>query len=127
MRWIPTWLVVGPLLFLAAWQITLAGTWFGMPTSAVNWSFPLATGVIHGEWMGCGENDPVCDLPVSGFDGSTPWWHLGYLLAVAVLAVVVAILRHRRDRTLWMALAASGAVVIIFATVQAVVYQRHML
>jgi hypothetical protein len=125
-RWIPTWLVVPPLLFLAASQFTLAGGWFGSQTSAGSWTFPLATGVVHGDWIGCTENDPVCDLPVSGFDQSTPWWHLGYLVAVAVLAVVVAVLRHRRDRTLWFALATSGAVVIVLAVVQAVVYDRYV-
>jgi hypothetical protein len=114
------------LLFLAAWQMTLAGTWFGDRTSAGSWWFPLATGVVHGYWIGCSENDPVCVLPVSGFDRSTPWWHLGYLAAVAVLAVVVAVLRHRRDRTMWSALAISGAAVIGLATVQAVVFERYV-
>ncbi len=124
-RWIPTWLVAAPLLFLAASQFTLAGGWFGAQTGVANWWFPLATGVVHGDWIGCGENDPVCDLPVRGFDHSTPWWHLGYLVAVAILAVVVAVLRHRRDRTLWLALAISGTMVIVLAAVQAVVFERY--
>jgi hypothetical protein len=106
--------------------VTFAGTFFGMGTGIVNWSFPLATGVVHGEWIGCSENDPVCVLPVSGFDRSTPWWHLVYLVAVAVLAVVVAVLRHRRDRTMWLALAISGAAVIGLVTVQAVVFERYV-
>jgi hypothetical protein len=124
-RWIPTWLVALPLLFGAAFQFTMTGTWFGAETNASNWWFPLATGVVNDDWVGCSDTDPSCLLPVAGFDQTTPWWHLGYLVAVAVFGVVVAVLKHRRDRVLWTAFAITGALVVLLAGIQAAVFERY--
>lgn len=120
-RWVPSWLVVVPLAFLAMIQTVFFGMWFGEPTGAQTWWWPMATGVVHGEWIGCGELDSRCDLTVTGFDRVTPWWHLAYLAGVAVLFVVVAVLRHRRDRTMWFTVAAALAVALILGLTQVVV------
>jgi hypothetical protein len=123
-RWVPTWLVMVPLAFGAMLQLTLAGLWSGAPTSIVDWLNPLSRGWVHDVWVGCGSADAMCDLTVSGFDRTTPWWHAAYLLALAVFLVVVAVLRHRRDRTTWTAFALSGAAVVGLAVVQFVVFDR---
>jgi hypothetical protein len=125
-RWIPTWVVLAPLLFLAAFQALIFGVWLGAATGNGSWWFPLGTGVVNGEWIGCGEFDVRCDLPVSGFDQATPWWHLAYLVAITVMFVVVAVLRHRRDRLTWTAFAASLTLVVALAIIQAVVSEKYV-
>jgi len=125
-RWIPTWVVLAPLLFLTAFQALMFGLWLGVPSGNGTWWFPLGTGVVNGEWIGCGEFDALCDLPVSGFDRVTPWWHLAYLVAIAVMFVVVAVLRHRRDRSTWTMFAASLTLVVALAVVQAVVSEKYV-
>ena len=125
-RWIPTWLVIVPLAFLAMIQGVFLGAWFGVPTGAVTWWWPMATGVVHGEWIGCGEFDTVCDVPVTGFDRVTPWWHLVYLAAVAVFFVVVAVLRHRRDRSAWLTSMVALAIVLGSGIGQMVVWSEFV-
>lgn len=125
-RWIPSWLVIVPLVFLAMIQAVFLGIWFGAPTGAGTWWWPMTTGVVHGDWIGCGELDSVCDLPVSGFDRVTPWWHLAYLAVLAVFFVVVAVLRHRRDRTIWLTFAATLAAVLTLGIVQVVVAAEYV-
>jgi hypothetical protein len=61
---------------------------------------------------------------VSGFDRTTPWWHLAYLIALAVFFVAVAVLRHRRDRPAWLAFGLSGVALASLAAAQSVVYER---
>lgn len=117
-RWVPTWLVILPLAVLLLVQGVFLGLWFAVPSGNATWWFPLGTGVVHGEWIGCGETDRVCDLPVSGFDQTTPWWHLAYLISVAVTFVVIAVLRHRRDRSTWFWFVVSLASVVTLAIVQ---------
>ncbi|MCU0260255.1 MAG: hypothetical protein MUE78_04475 [Ilumatobacteraceae bacterium] len=123
-RWIPTWLVMVPLAFAAMSQLTFAGMWAGAPTSAVDWLNPISRGFVHDTWVGCGETDALCDLVVSGFDRTTPWWHLAYLIALAVFFVAVAVLRHRRDRPAWLAFGLSGVALASLAAAQSVVYER---
>ncbi len=105
-RWVPTWLVIVPTPFFLMVQLLFFGLYVGTTTSAINWlggGGLLAHGIVNGPWVGCGEFDDVCDLPVSGFDHSTPWWHLGYLVALTLLFVAIAVLKHRRDRRTWLA------------------------
>lgn len=125
-RWVPSWLVLLPLAFLALVQGVALGVFFGEATGSLRtWLWPLSTGVVHGEWDGCGTDDAFCDLPVSGFDQTTPWWHLGYLASLAVVFVAVAVLRHRRDRAAWIALGVSIVAVVAFAIGQAVVLEPY--
>lgn len=67
-RWIPSWLVIVPTPFLLLVQVAFFGLFVGTATSAANWlgvgGF-LAHGVVNDEWVGCGEFDARCDLPVS--------------------------------------------------------------
>ena len=125
-RWIPTWVVLAPLVFFAVFQALAFGLWLGVPSGTGSWWFPLGTGVVNGEWIGCGEFDVGCDLPVSGFDQVTPWWHLAYLVAITMMFVVVAVLRHRRDRLIWAAFAASFTLVVALAILQAVVSEKYV-
>lgn len=125
-RWLPTWLVLAPLLFLAVVQGLVFGLWLGTATGGGSWWFPLGTGVVNGDWIGCGEFDDVCDLPVSGFDQGTPWWHLAYLAAITVMCLVAAVLRHRRDRSTWAAFGGSVALVAALAIVQTVVSDTYV-
>ena len=120
-RWVPSWLVLVPLTFLVLQQGVFLGVWFAVPTGTGTWLFPLASGVVHGEWIGCVEGDFRCDLPVSGFDRVTPWWHVAYLIAISVAFAIAAVMRHRRDQKIWMAFALSLAVAVILAMVQIVV------
>jgi hypothetical protein len=122
-RWLPSPLVVLALVVPAAAQFTLAGVWNGAPVSVVNWLLPLANGMVAGEWVGCGTDDVRCDLQLQGFDRVTPWWHLGYLVALVVVFVAVAVLRDRRDRTVWLTLAGAVAAAVAFGVVQGAVYQ----
>ena len=126
-RWVPTWLVLVPLAFLTIVQGLFFGLWSGVPTSGVSWLWPLSTGTVHGEWLGCGTTDAFCDLPLAGFDRTTPWWHLGYLVALVGLMVSVAVIRDRRDRRAWVALALALAATVVFGVVQVAVYERYQL
>ncbi|HUF98476.1 MAG TPA: hypothetical protein VMM60_10135, partial [Ilumatobacter sp.] len=83
-RWVPTWLVLLPLGFLLMVQGLFAGFYHGLTTDGVRWLYPLNTGVVNGEWSGCTPDGFECSLAVSGFDTTTPWWHLGYLSALVV-------------------------------------------
>ena len=123
-RLLPAWLVVVALIFPAMVQFLFLGLWNGTVTSAGNWWFPLSSGWVTGEWIGCTNESPMCDLPLQGFDRTTPWWHLAYLVALAVFLLTLATFRHRRDRmTVIAGLVAAGAV-IGFAAVQAAVYTQ---
>ena len=117
-RWIPTWLVLVPLTFLTFVQVLFAGIFHGIAASGQRWIYPLNTGVVNGEWIGCGLEDATCDLPVSGFDATTPWWHLGYLASLVVWFTVIAVLRHRRDRVAWLWFGASSVVLVAFVVAQ---------
>jgi hypothetical protein len=117
-RWVPTWLVIAPLVFLMFVQGLFFGVFLGVPTGGGSWLWPLVTGTVHGEWVGCGELDPICDLPISGFDRVTPWWHLAYLAALCVWLTTVAVIRHRRDRRAWLAFGCSLAAVVALAVTQ---------
>ncbi len=125
-RWVPTWLVAVPLFFL----LFIQGLWFGIfngeSTSWFTWLWPLSTGVVQDGWIGgCGEGE-ACQMLLTGFDRTTPWWHLGYLLALGVWFVTIAVLRHRRDRAVWTAFAVSLAATIGFVLIQAAVYMRPL-
>ncbi len=124
-RWIPTWLVIGPLVFLTFVQALFFGIFFGVPTGGLSWLWPLSTGVIHGEWFGC-ETGAGCELPVSGFDRVTPWWHLAYLAALCVWLTTVAVIRHRRDRRAWVAFGCSLAAVVALAIIQIMTSDKYM-
>lgn len=117
-RWIPTWLVLLPLGFLVMVQGLFFGFFHGTPTSGVRWMSPLNTGVVHGAWQGCAEVDLKCDLPVSGFDTTTPWWHLGYLAALVALFTAIAVLRHRRDRRAWLVFAGTLLIAVVCVAAQ---------
>jgi hypothetical protein len=117
-RWIPTWLVIAPLAFAFMVQGLFLGVFHGVATDAGRWLFPLNTGVVHGEWIGCSPEDPYCRLPVSGFDQDTAWWHAGYLVALSIWLATIAVLRHRRDRATWIWFGASLALVSGFAAGQ---------
>ena len=125
-RWIPSWVALVPLVFVAVAQALFFGLWLGVPSGDGTWWFPLGTGVVNGEWIGCGEFDSRCDLPVSGFDRVTPWWHLAYLMASTVLLLVVAVLRHRRDRLVWTVFAGTLTLVVALAIIQAVVAEKYV-
>ncbi len=120
-RWVPSWLLLLPLGFLVMVQGLWIGIWHGTPTNGGRWLFPLNTGVVNGEWLGCGPEDAACDLPVSGFDTTTPWWHLGYLAGLTVWFTLIAVLRHRRDRVTWLWFGASTVVLVAFVVAQFVV------
>jgi hypothetical protein len=117
-RWIPTWLVVVPLAFMVFVQGLFAGIFHGLRASGSRWLYPLNTGVVNDEWVGCTTEMPDCNLPVSGFDATTPWWHLGYLAAVAVWCTTVAVLRHRRDRAAWLWFGATLATLLLCVVAQ---------
>ncbi len=125
-RWIPTWLVIVPLVFLTFVQGLFFGIFLGVPTGGQSWLWPLVTGTVHGEWIGCGEFDPNCDLPITGFDRVTPWWHLAYLAALCVWLTTVAVIRHRRDRRAWVAFGCSLAAVVALAAIQVMTSDKYM-
>ena len=125
-RWVPTWLVAVPLFFL----LFIQGLWFGMfngeSTSWFTWLWPLSTGIIQDGWVGgCGEGE-ACQMLLTGFDRTTPWWHLGYLVALGVWFITVAVLRHRRDRAAWTAFAVTLAATVALALIQAAVHMRPL-
>jgi hypothetical protein len=123
-RLLPSWLVVVALIVPAMVQFLFLGLWNGQVTSASNWWFPLSSGWVTGEWLGCGNEAPVCVLKLGGFDRTTPWWHLAYLATLAAFLVLAAVVRDRRDRaTLAMWALAAGAVIAL-AAIQASVYTR---
>jgi len=127
-RWIPTWLVAVPLFFSLAVQGLFFGTYNGVSTSWVTWLWPLSNGIVQDGWIdsGCGTATGTCQLLLTGFDRTTPWWHLGYLLALGVWSVTIAVLRHRRDMLAWTAFAVSLVATIGFALIQAAVYTRPL-
>jgi hypothetical protein len=117
-RWVPTWLVIVPITFAMLIQATFLGAFHSVPTDGGRWLIPLNTGVVHSEWKGTCLDDSPCYIDVSGFDGRTAWWHLGYLASLAVWLGTVAVLRHRRDRVTWTWFAGSLVAVIAFVAVQ---------
>lgn len=125
-RWVPTWLVALPLFFL----LFIQGLWFGIfngeSTSWFTWLWPLSTGIVQDGWVGgCGEGED-CQMLLTGFDQTTPWWHLGYLLALGGWFITIAVLRHRRDRATWTAFAVTLAATIGLALVQTAVHMRPL-
>ena len=125
-RWVPTWLVLVPLPFL----LMLQGLWFGMFNAATpswfTWLWPLANGVVHDGYIGGCDEGGTCSLLLTGFDRTTPWWHIGYLLSLGTWFVTIAVLRNRRDRTAWTAFVVSLTTTVGFAIVQAAVYVRPL-
>jgi hypothetical protein len=121
-RWLPSWLVVVVVVIPAMVQFLMLGLWNGSGTRAANWLFPLSGGWVVGEWIGgCTETSP-CHLQLQGFDQTTPWWHLGYLVALTAVLVVTAMLGARRDRSTVIAWLVAAGAVIAFAAIQAAVY-----
>jgi hypothetical protein len=121
-RWLPSWLVVVVVVIPAMIQFLMLGLWNGSGTRAANWLFPLSGGWVVGDWIGgCTETSP-CHLPLQGFDRTTPWWHLGYLVALTAVLVVTAMLGARRDRSTVVAWLVAAGAVIAFAAIQSVVY-----
>jgi hypothetical protein len=125
-RWLPTWLVLAPMLYLLMVQMLFMGTFHGVPADGGRWMFPLGSGVVNGPWSGCGPDDELCTLAVDGFDRLTPWWHAAYLVSLAGLFTVVAVLRHRRDRVTWTWFGASLAVVIVVTAIQFMVAEEFV-
>ncbi len=126
-RWIPGWLIIVPLFVLTVLQIVIFGIWFAVETdNPLTWLWPLAPGVVHDGWTGCGPLDGVCDLQVSGFDQVTAWWHLAYLVALCVWLVTIAVLRHRRDRKTWTVFGAAAAPVVALAITQIMVAKDYV-
>lgn len=121
-RLLPSWLVVVALIIPAMVQFLFLGLWNGVGTSAGNWWFPLSSGWVTGEWIGCTNESVLCILPVRGFDRTTPWWHLPYLVALAALFLTLAMCRDRRDRSTVVAGIVAAGAVVGFAAVQAAVY-----
>jgi hypothetical protein len=121
-RWLPSWLVVVVVVIPAMSQFLMAGLWNGAETSAANWWLPLSSGWVVGDWIGCTETSALCDLPLQGFDRTTPWWHLGYLAALTALLVVSAMLTSRRDGAAVVTWLVAAGAVVAFAAVQAAVY-----
>lgn len=124
-RWVPTWAVLPVFGAGAVLQLTWFGTWSGTAVGWPSWLWPLARGWVNGSWVGCSSASTICSVYVSGFDRVTPWWHLGYLLALAVLFAVVGAARDRRDRRVVTAIAAAALVVAFFAAAQFVVFERY--
>ena len=73
----PTWLVYRPIGVLVDGARPVLRHLPRHPTGGGRWLFPLNTGVVHGEWVGCSPDDAYCNLHVSGFDPNTAWWHAG--------------------------------------------------
>lgn len=117
-RWVPTWLVLAPLLFALMVQMLFIGVYHGVPADDGRWLFPLGSGIVNGSWSGCREGEPGCALAVSGYDRVAPWWHAGYLVAAACWFGSVAVLRHRRDRRSWAWFVVSLAALIGVGLVQ---------
>jgi hypothetical protein len=121
-RWLPSWLVVVVVVIPAMFQFLMVGLWNGSQTEAANWWFPLSSGWVVDDWIGCTETSALCDLPLQGFDRTTPWWHLGYLAALAALLVISAMPGARRNRPTVLAWLVAAGAVVGFAAVQAAVY-----
>jgi hypothetical protein len=126
-RWIPSWVVLLVFPVLLVLQFTLLGLWYGTVTGWFEWVGSLPTGVVQDGWYGtCSDEPPAyCDLVVSGFERTTPWWHAAYLVALAVWLVTIAVLRHRRDRAAGTAFGGAGAVVVALAVAQQLVLERY--
>jgi hypothetical protein len=125
-RWVPAWLITIALLVPIFMQFLWFGLWQGEGLQPATWWWPLASGWVHGEWFGCLSEDTSCLLEVQGFDTVTPWWHLGYLAALAVFLVMIAVLRHRRDGPAWIAFGLSGVTLVSLAAAQSAVYERFV-
>jgi len=124
-RWIPTWLTVPALAVGALVQLTALGLWSSSPVGIGAWLSPLSRGWVNGTWLGCANGDAVCHLRLAGFDRTTPWWHAGYLFALACLCTLVAVARHRRDRVVVAGLGVAAVGVAALAVAQAVVLERY--
>jgi hypothetical protein len=124
-RWIPTWAVLPTFAVVAVMQLTWFGTWSGTEAAWSSWLWPLARGWVNGSWVGCTDSSVICSVHLSGFDRVTPWWHLGYLLALAALFALVATARTRRDRPIAVALGVAALAVAFFAGAQLVVFERY--
>ena len=124
-RWVPGWLLV-PVLFVPVVlvQFLLFGVWASEGTPWYVWLLPMATGWVSGEWIGsCDGGNAICDLQVSGFDRVTPWWHAGYLVALAGLLVSVAVAADgSRLARRWVVLTAT--ITVALGAVQVLTYER---
>jgi hypothetical protein len=125
-QWIPSWLLTIALVLPMFIQFLWFGVWSGTRVSAATWLWPLSSGMVVGGWDGCGSSDATCNLWLSGFDATTPWWHVAYLVALAVTFVTIAVLRSRRDRRAWIAFALALATVVALAAIQATVYEQYV-
>ncbi len=117
-RWVPTWLVLVPLLFALMVQMLFIGVYHGVPAVGGRWFFPLGTGIVNGTWSGCRDGETGCVLAVSGYDRVAPWWHAGYLVAASCWFGSIAVLRHRRDRRSWAWFVVSLAALVGVGLVQ---------
>ena len=123
--WLPAWFAVVAMFLPATLQLLIFGIWHGTATTAQTWWWPMSTGWVVDGWLGACTEESPCDLAIRGFDTTTPWWHLAYLAALAVLLVSGAMLRHRRDGVAWSAFAVAVTVVATLAAAQAVVFERY--
>ena len=122
-RWLPSWLAMLVLVVPLVGQALWFGLWMASGTNLITWAMPMSPGVVLGEWFGCGERDAICQVQIAGIDRTTAWWHLGYLVALAALFGAVAVLRDRRDRRAWAALAVALTLTIGTLVAQAVVHR----
>ena len=122
-RWLPSWLALLALVVPLAGQALWFGLWMGSGTNLITWTVPMSPGLVLGEWYGCGERDAVCQVEIAGIDRATAWWHLGYLVALAALFGAVAVLRDRRDRRAWAALAVALVLTAGAVVAQAVAFR----
>jgi hypothetical protein len=123
-RWIPSWLLL-PFLFVPVLlQFLWFGVWNSEGTPWYRWLLPVATGWVSGEWIGaCDNSTAACDLQVSGFDRITPWWHAGYLVALAALLVSIAVaLDGSRAARRWVVMTAAATLAL--GAVQVLTYER---
>jgi len=124
-RWFPGWLIGAALAVPMLIQFLWFGGWHAEGSHAYVWLVPLATGWVTDGWTGaCDNTDANCDLALSGFDQTTPWLHLGYLVALAATLIAIAVLRRHRDRRTWMIFCAALASVAVFVVAQWIVYER---
>ena len=122
-RWLPSWLALLALVVPLAAQTLWFGLWMASSAALSSWTVPLSHGLVLGEWYGCGERDAVCLVRIAGVDRATGWWHLAYLVGLACVFGALAVLRDRRDRRAWGALAIAVAMTLAFVAAQALSMQ----
>lgn len=122
-RWIPSWLLLPALFVPVLLQFLWFGVWNSEGTPWYLWLLPMTTGWVSGEWIGACDGTAACDLQVSGFDRITPWWHAGYLVALAALLVSIAVaLDGSRAARRWVVMTALATLAL--GAVQVITYER---